>query len=360
MTDTPRFRPSLTEVPGYRAGNRPAPRTDGLEAFKVSSNENPYPPLPHVVKVIEGAARQVNRYPDPGSSELIAAIATHVGVPIDHVAVGTGAVALCYQFAHATAGAGDEVLFAWRSFEAYPIVALVAGATGVKVPLTATGRHDLPAMVSAITPRTRLIFLCSPNNPTGTVLTQAELDAFMTEVPADVLVVLDEAYIEFNRDSRTADGIATYRNYPNLAVLRTFSKAYGLAGLRVGYAIGSPAVIEALNKTALPFGVSIIAQAAAVASLADDEELRARVGALVTQRVETVAALHNAGAEVSDSEANFVWLPLGERSVEFAAHAEAAGLTVRTFPGEGIRVTIAESEANERLVEVVRAFLGSP
>ena len=306
-----------------------------------------------MVRVIEEAAHHVNRYPDPGSTELIDAISDHSGVPREHVAVATGAVALCYQFAHATAGPGDEVLFAWRSFEAYPIVASVAGATAVRVPLTTDGHHDLTAMAAAVTDRTRLIFVCSPNNPTGTVVTQQELDEFMAAVPADVMVVLDEAYIEFNRDPNAADGLATYRRHPNLAVLRTFSKAYGLAGLRVGYAIASPQVIEALNKTALPFGVSGIAQAAAVASLADDAELRDRVEALVVERERVLQGLREAGVEVTTSEANFVWLPLGADSEAFATRTEAAGLTVRTFPTEGVRITIAEPTANTRLLALL-------
>ncbi len=352
MTSTPRFREALQEIPGYRAGKRPDPRTDGVEAFKISSNENPYPPLPRVVRVIEQAAYQVNRYPDPGSVELIDAIAAHADVPPGHIAVATGAVALCYQFAQATAGPDDEVLFAWRSFEAYPIVASVAGARSVRVPVTADGRHDLRAMAAAVTERTRLVFVCSPNNPTGTVVTQTELDEFMSEVPADVMVVFDEAYIEFCRDPEAADGLATYDRHPNLAILRTFSKAYGLAGLRVGYAIAQPVVIDALNKTALPFGVSIVAQAAAAASLADDAELRARVDALVVERTRTIAGLRDRGVAVDDSEANFIWLPLGERAESFAQECEAAGLTVRTFPGEGIRVTVGEPAANARFVEV--------
>ena len=210
MNSGPRFRDALQEIPGYRAGKRPDPRTDGVEAFKVSSNENPYPPLPQVVKVIEQAAHHVNRYPDPGSAELIEAIAAHAGVPREHVAVATGAVTLCYQFAQSTAGPGDEVVFAWRSFEAYPIVTSVAGAQPVAVPLLADGRHDMAALAAAVTDRTRLVFICSPNNPTGTVVTQDELDEFMAAVPNDVMVVLDEAYIEFSRDPSAAAGLVTY------------------------------------------------------------------------------------------------------------------------------------------------------
>lgn len=353
----PRFRSALALIPAYRAGKGPTERSDDVEAFKVSSNENPYPPLPRVRQVIADAAEHVNRYPDPASTDLVDAIAAHYGVPREHVAVATGAVALCYQFAHATAGPGDEVIFAWRSFEAYPILTSVTGAQAVKVALTENLHHDLLAMAAAVTDHTRLIFVCSPNNPTGTIVTQQELDDFLDAVPDDVLVVLDEAYIEFNSDPTAAAGLATYRDRPNLAVLRTFSKAYGLAGLRVGYAIAQPPVIEALTKTALPFGVSGIAQAAAVASLADDVELLERVASLNLERQKLIAGLRAVGLPVGDSEANFVWLALGADTAIFARRCEAAGLAVRTFPDEGVRVTIGEPAANARLIEIAAVWV---
>lgn len=352
----PRFRAELDQIPGYKAGRGPLPRNDDLVPFKVSSNENPYQPLPSVVDVVARAAQQVNRYPDPASTELIEAIAMHHQVPASHVAVATGAVALCYQFAHATSGRGDKVMYAWRSFEAYPIVAAVAGATAVQVPLTTDFRHDLAVMAGAITEHTRLIFVCSPNNPTGTVVTQAEFEAFMERVPPEVLVVLDEAYIEFCSDPSVVNGLATYSRYPNVAVLRTFSKAYGLAGLRVGYAIAEPLVINALNKTALPFGVSNIAQAAGVASLQADAELKERVDKLVAARDVMQAELSDLPFEVSKSQANFVWLATGDRTADFAHYCESNGLTVRPFAGEGVRVTVAEPEANERFVQLARSF----
>lgn len=355
MVTGPRLRPELAEIPLYKAGQGPAPRDD-LETFKLSSNENPYPPLPRVRQIIADASGIINRYPDPSSSNLIATIAQYHGVPVEHVAVGTGAVALCYQVAHSTAGPGDEVLFAWRSFEAYPIVSRVAGATPVTVALTADGHHDLAAMARAITPRTRLIFVCSPNNPTGTTVNADQFAEFMTWVPSDVLVILDEAYAEFDVDAESVNGIQIYSRYDNVAVLRTFSKAYGLAGLRVGYAIAPEPIVEALRKTALPFGVSNIAQAAAIASLADDSELLQRVNALVTERARITAALCSHGWDAADSQANFVWLATGERTEEFALACEAAGLTVRSFPGEGVRVTIAETAANDRFVEVAAAW----
>ena len=249
MTDGPRLRGTLDGIPLYRAGQRPEPRDD-LETFKISSNENPYPPLPRVLEVIAEAAQESNRYPDPSAADLVSAIALYHGVDGGHVAVGTGAVALCYQVAHCTVDAGDEIIYPWRSFEAYPIVARVAGARAVPVQLDAAGGHDLDAVATAVTDRTRLIFVCSPNNPTGTVVTQQALDEFLARIPRDVLVVLDEAYVEFNRDAAAFDGITTYSGHDNVAVLRTFSKAYGLAGLRVGYAIAPERIIGALQQTA--------------------------------------------------------------------------------------------------------------
>lgn len=352
-----KLRSTVEAIPSYKAGKRP-PELDGITAYKLSSNENPYPPLPAVREVIAAAGSQVNRYPDPANNNMVTAIANYHGIETHNIAVGVGAVSLCYQLALITSEPGTEVMFAWRSFEAYPIVAQVAGATAVPVPLTADGRHDLDAMAAAVTPATKLIFVCSPNNPTGSVVSKSEFDGFMAQVPRDVLVVLDEAYAEFDRSPQAEHGIETFRQYPNLVVLRTFSKAYGLAGLRVGFAVAHPRIAEALGKVALPFGVNVIASAAAVASLADDAELIERVDQLVAERVRVTAALTQAGVEVGalgtpgESQANFVWFPLGERAVEVAAALEAQGLTVRTFPGEGLRVTIAESEANDRLIEL--------
>lgn len=353
---TVRFRPELAAIPAYKAGAAPAARTDAVQTFKVSSNENPFPPLPHVMSVIEQAARSVNRYPDPTSHRLRQAIADHAHVAIDQVGVATGAVALCYQFAHATVGPGDEVMFGWRSFEAYPILTQIAGAKAQAIPLRPDASYDLDTMAAAVTEQTRLIFVCSPNNPTGTIVTHTDLRAFLRRVPANVLVVLDEAYIEFCRDPRAADGLELLTEFPNLVVLRTFSKAYGLAGLRVGYCLADRHIIEAVNKTALPFGVSGIAQAAAVASLEDDAELRTRVDQLVVARTELESALRKQGVPVVASQANFVWLPLGDASADFASQCELSGLAVRTFPGEGVRVTVAESSANERLVDIAGRF----
>lgn len=315
----PRLRPTLDGIPTYKPG-KPA----GADAYKLSSNENPYEPLPGVLDAAVKAAGSFNRYPDMAVTELTAELAAHFGVPAEHIATGTGSVGVAQSLILSTAGPGDEVIFAWRSFEAYPIITQVAGATPVPVPLTAGGDHDLDAMLAAVTERTRLIFVCNPNNPTGNVIHRAELERFLDAVPADILVVVDEAYIEFIRDPEVPNGIELYRDRPNVCVLRTFSKAYGLAGLRVGFAIAHEPVATALRKTAVPFGVTQLAQDAAVASLRAEEALMVRVEALVEERTRVVAGLRAQGWEIPDSQANFVWLPLGERSQEFAAACAAA------------------------------------
>jgi histidinol-phosphate aminotransferase len=347
-----RLRAALEGIPTYVPGRPPAHEV----AYKLSSNENPYPPLPGVLETAVASAGSLNRYPDLHCSRLLAELAERHGVPAGHLAVGTGSVALTGQLAQSVAGPGDEVMYAWRSFEAYPIVTQVAGAASVRVPLTAGEEHDLDAMAGAITERTRLIFVCSPNNPTGVVIPRGRLERFLDRVPGDVLVVLDEAYREFVRDEEAPDGIELYRERPNVCVLRTFSKAYGLAGLRVGYAVAREEVAAALRKTAVPFGVSQIAQDAAVASLRSEAELMRRVAALVEERARVAAALAAQGWTVPASQANFVWLRLGEATADFAAACEAGGVTVRPFPGEGVRITVGEREANDLMLAVAAEF----
>ncbi|MBM7508426.1 histidinol-phosphate aminotransferase [Nocardioides salarius] len=353
---TPRPRSHIADIPAYVPGKPPTPRP-GLTAYKLSSNENPYPPLPGVVEAATRAVEAMNRYPDMGSRALYEALAERLGVPVEDLAAATGSVALIYQLLQAFCEPGDEVVYAWRSFEAYPIAVTAAGARSVQVPLRADGHHDLDAMVAAITERTRVVMVCTPNNPTGPAVSQAELDAFLARIPAHVVAVVDEAYLEFVRMDDAVDGLATYRAHPNVVLFRTFSKAYGLAGFRVGYAVAQPEVAGALRAVSLPFGVSAVAQAAAVASLEAGEELLARVDALVAERDRVEAGLRAAGWEVPDAQGNFVWFALGERTAEFAAACDEAGIVVRPFAGEGCRVSIGEVEANDRLLEVARAFV---
>jgi histidinol-phosphate aminotransferase len=269
--------------------------------------------------------------------------------------LGSGSVEIVSQLIRATAGEGDEVVFAWRSFEAYPMLTLAAGAVPVTVPLTADHRHDLDAMLAAVTERTRLVLVCNPNNPTGTTVSRAELDRFLGQVPPDVTVVIDEAYVQFNRDTDSPRGIDYFRRHPNVAVAHTFSKAYGLAGLRVGYALAPAQLAAAMRKVALPFGVTALAQAAALASLRAEDELAERVDHLVRERTRVTRALAEQGWHLPRTEANFLWFPLGEHTLAAAAAFEAHGLLVRPFAGEGFRVTIGEVKANDTIVKAAQS-----
>ncbi len=349
------LRPVLATLPTYRPG-RPATPAAGLTAYKISSNENPYPPLPSVLAVVRAAAERINRYPDLAVTALREALGARLGVPADRIACGTGSVGVLGQIMTALCEPGDEVVYAWRSFEAYPIVTALAGARAIEVPLTPDHRHDLVAMAAAVTERTKVILVCTPNNPTGTVCRDAELRDLLTRVPAHVLVVVDEAYLEFVTDPLAPDALALHREFPNVAILRTFSKAYGLAGLRVGYAVAHEPVAAALRATATPFGVNTLAQEAAVASLEAAAELTARVENLVAERVRVEAALAEQGWDLPASQANFVWFPLREQTQAFAAACETAALTVRAYGMDGVRATIGESAASDRLIEVAGAW----
>ena len=354
MTDaSPRFRSVLDGFPAYRPGRTPV--SSAGTSHKLSSNESPHPPLPSVVEVIAAEARSVNRYPDNGCGALTEAIAERFSVPVRHVAVGCGSVGVTQQLLEALGEPGAEVMYAWRSFEAYPTLADLAAADSVRVPLRDEA-HDLATMADAITPRTRLILVCNPNNPTGTVVHEPELEDFLDLVPADCLVVIDEAYHEYIRDEAVPDGVTLYRDRPNVAVLRTFSKAYGLAGLRTGFMIAHEPVTAAVRATMLPFTVNRIAQAAAIASLAAEAELLERVELTVKERTRVREALIADGWTVPPTEANFVWLRLGEHTPAFAAACERAGIAVRPFGAEGARISIGDAEANDALLGVARAF----
>jgi histidinol-phosphate aminotransferase len=342
-------------VPAYVAG-KPAAPLDGRPTYKLSSNENPFGPLPEVLAAVEHAASQMNRYPDMGSTALYDALGVHLGVPVDRLAAATGSVALLYHLVQAFCEAGDEVVFAWRSFEAYPIATAVCGAVPVRVPLTPDGRHDLVAMAAAVTGRTKVMLVCTPNNPTGPAVTRDEIEQLLDRVPAHVVVVIDEAYREFVRDEGRFDALELAQERPNVVVMRTFAKAYGLAGLRVGYLVAPQTIAKAVRACALPFGVSAVAQAAAVASLRVEDRLLVQVEAIVAERERVVAALAEQGWRLPEAQGNFVWLPLGEDTPRFAAEAEAAGIMVRPYATDGVRVSIGEPGANDVFLEVAEAF----
>jgi histidinol-phosphate aminotransferase len=346
------IRPAIASVPPYRPG-KPAPMGPGGVSYKLSSNENPYPPLPGVLAATAAACEQMNRYPDMANTELIKALAAKHQVDEDRLAVGTGSVAVLYNLLQALVGEGDEVVYPWRSFEAYPIAVQLTGARSVQVPNAADAGHDLEAMRRAITPNTKVVLICTPNNPTGPVVDHDQLRAFIDDVPDDVMIVIDEAYVEFATAPGRARGLELLR--PNVASLRTFSKAYGLAGFRVGYCVADPMIAGAVRAASAPFGVSIPAQAAAVASLAAEDELLARVSELIVERETVLGGLRDIGLAVPDSQSNFVWLPAGPKTGAWAATFAAAGLMVRPFvegPDAGIRITIGEPEANRLILQV--------
>lgn len=356
MTDLPvRLRPEIAALPAYRQG-----RQAGADAFKLSSNENPFDPLPSVIAAMQSATG-VNRYPDASSPRLRARLAERFGVGDDEVHVAAGSVSILYQLTQATSGPGDEVLYSWRSFEAYPGLAAVAGATTVAVPNAPDGRHDLEAMARAVTDRTRVAIVCSPNNPTGPVVTQAEFDRFVEAVPRDLLVILDEAYAEFVTDPDAVDGRRVLSSgRENVVVLRTFSKAYGLAGLRIGYAVGHPRILDAARSTGIPLSVTAAAEEAALASLDAEEELRERVRVIADRRDRLAARLRETGWQVPQAQGNFVWLPAGGRALDVAVAFEEAGLIVRPFAGDGVRISVGEEESLDRVVEVAAATVSRP
>ena len=348
-----RLRPELADLPAYTPGKT----VPG--AIKIASNETVHGPLPSVRAAVADAMDGINRYPDNGYVELKERLAKHVNFAPEHISVGCGSVSLCQQLIQITSTVGDEVLFGWRSFEIYPLQVRTAGATPVQVPLT-DHTFDLDAMAAAITDRTRLIFVCNPNNPTSTVVDPAKLAAFVEAVPSHIMVVLDEAYIEYIRDDLVPDSFGLVRAHSNVVVLRTFSKAYGLAGLRVGYAVADPDIVSALSKVYVPFTATTVSQAAAIASLDAADELLERTDAVVAERTRVSAALRGAGSELPPSQANFVWLPLTGRAQQFAADAANSRIIVRPYGDDGVRVTVAAPHENDAFLDFARTWTGRP
>jgi histidinol-phosphate aminotransferase len=341
----------------YRQG-KPA----AADAFKLSSNENPFEPIAAVRDAL--ADTSVNRYPDATAASLREVLAAKWGVTAGEVQIGSGSVAILSQLITAAATVGDEVIYSWRSFEAYPGLVTVAGATSVPVPNTADHRHDLPAMAAAITDRTRLVIVCSPNNPTGTIVTADEFATFMAQVPENVLVVLDEAYAEFVLDATAVVGPPLLARYPNLVVLRTFSKAYGLAGLRVGYALGAEYIMDAARSAAIPLSVIEPAQRAAIVSLEHEAELFERVNRIAVLRDQVWQALIDQGWDVPKPHGNFLWLPVGEHTAWAADVFADHGIVARALGTDGLRVSIGEAGSVDKLLkaaaEVVRKLRTVP
>ncbi|HEX7355322.1 MAG TPA: histidinol-phosphate transaminase [Mycobacteriales bacterium] len=345
-----RIRSAVASAPPYVPGRRPS--GPGRVA-RLASNELAYGPLPGVREALGSGG--VQRYPEPTAHDLRVALGAHLGVPADAIVATPGSVALCRLVVETVCDPGDEVVFAWRSFEAYPMVVTTAAAVPVPVPLR-DGRHDLMAMAAAVTDRTRLVFVCSPNNPTGPVVTAAELTTFLAAIPDDVLVVLDEAYVEFVAAGVDhPDGLSLLPAHRNLLLLRTFSKAYGLAGARVGYGVCDPALASVLRSAQVPFAVAQPSIDVAVASLACD--LDVRVKETVARRDELADWLRAKGMRVPEAHGNFVWLPLGEWSGPLAEGLAERRVLVRPFVGEGVRITIGDDEEMAMLRSGLDALL---
>lgn len=343
------IRADLESIPLYVPG-KALP-----EALKLSSNEVPYGPLPGVADAIAEAAGQTHRYPDLAVARVRDALAERLGVDADRITTGTGSVALIGHLMQAVAAPGGDVVYSWRSFEAYPIAATVAGLRSVQIPNTPDHRHDLAAMAEAVGPDTRAVIVCSPNNPTGPAATAEELDELFDAIDPSVLVVIDEAYREFVTDPAAPDAIERYGDRPNAVVFRTFSKAWGMAGLRAGYLVGSPEVAAAVSKCVIPFAVNSLAQTAALAALEAEDEMRRRVDLVVAERERMLEAAREFVPDIPDSESNFFWLPLGEASAAFAAHCQERGILVRPF-ADGVRVTIGTPEDDDRMLQAIREF----
>lgn len=359
MTVDSWLRAGLAALPPYVPGKRVEGGSVSSTA-RLASNESPFAPLDGVVEALADELRGVNRYPDMSNARVAEVVGHHTGVEPSWVAVGNGSSSLIRDVVATVAGPGDEVVFASPSFPYYANATVIAGATPVAVPLDPAFRHDFAAMNDAVTVRTRLIFVCNPNNPTGTTVSLDEIVAFVARVPKDVLIVMDEAYIEFATSSSSA--LALVSTHENVVVLRTFSKAYGLAGLRIGYLIGQPAIVSAVKRLTVPFAVNTIAQVAAVASLssASQEALVQRVSELVRERTALVAAVADLGLGIPASEANFIYLPLGAASQEFVALAEKRQVLVRATGG-GVRASVGLGPDRDALVRVIEEWhaLGS-
>jgi histidinol-phosphate aminotransferase len=362
VTVPPGFlRPALEQIVPYEPGKpvEEVQRELGLErVVKLASNEGPFGPFPRALEALERVQRDLNRYPDGGAYRLRAALSDLHGVAFEEVAIGAGADGLIDGIAQAVIDPGDEVVYGWPSFPSYALYARKLGARTVAVPLR-DARYDLDALLAAVTPRTKLVYICNPNNPTGTMSTRAELDAYFERVPQHVLTVLDQAYFEYIDDEAYPDGVAAYfKQGRKVFVLRTFSKIFGLAGLRVGYGIAPAQLVEALAKTRRAFDLTTPAQEAALASLDFPEELERRRRLNVEGREELVRIFTGAGYSVAGpAVGNFVFVELGEDAQRWFEALLREGVIVRPLAGFGapqaIRVTVGTSDEHAFLADAL-------
>lgn len=323
------------------------------DSVKLASNENPLGPSEKALKALRGdVLKNLNRYPDGGAFYLKQALSRKLGVKAEEVIVGNGSNELIDIAVKTFMKAGDEAVMAWPSFVVYPMAVQAQGCAGVRVPLREF-RHDLDAMADAVTERTRMVFIANPNNPTGTINTQDELDALMDRLPKDIVVVLDEAYYEYVSDERYAKSMKHFRAGRNILVLRTFSKIYGLAGLRVGYGVAGAGIVEEMNKIREPFNTSSLAQAAALAALEDAEHVERSRRMNLEGRQYLCGALESMGLKYVPSEANFVYLPTKGNAVELYESLLREGVIVRPMGPDALRVTIGLPGENRRFMDAM-------
>jgi histidinol-phosphate aminotransferase len=353
------FNRRILDIPVY-----PAASTYAFEGdlVKLASNETPWPPRPEVLEAVEAQLRNLNRYPDPEKSLLRRRISERTGVPAARVAVGNGSCEILLAAADAMLEPGAEVVYAWPSFSIYPHLAAMAGARAITVPLNDAGEHDLEAMAREVTVATRIVIVCNPNNPSATALPPAAIDAFTAELPRHVAVLLDEAYVEFSMLQDPDESIDLLERHPNLVLLRTFSKVYGLCGLRAGYALGSEEFRLAVDRVRQPFSVNALAQAAASEALTHVDEVERRVEQTAIERLHVESELAERGLETTDSQANFSWVSLGDRDEDEVVQGLAdRGVIVRAGTALGeegrLRVTYGTRSENDRFLAALDEVL---
>jgi histidinol-phosphate aminotransferase len=346
------FNAHIAAIPIY-----PAAATYEFEGelVKLASNETPFAPHPQVLEAVESGLRSLHRYPDPTKSALRKRLSERTGVPAGRIAIGNGSCELLLAAAAAMLEPGTEIVYAWPSFSIYPHMAAMSGARAVTVPLNEAGEHDLEAMAREVTVATRIVIVCNPNNPSATALTPDAIDAFVAELPRHVAVFLDEAYVEFSALQDPDDSLDLLERHPNLVILRTFSKVYGLCGLRVGYSLGDERFRNAVDQVRQPFSVNALAQLAATEALNHMDEIERRIEQTVIERVYVESELADRGLDTTDSQANFSWVSVGDRDEDEVVNGLAArGVIVRAGKALGeegrFRVTYGTRTENQRFL----------
>jgi histidinol-phosphate aminotransferase len=359
------FAEKLARMPGYQAGVPTGQAPEAIAAggiAQLASNESPFPPHPQVIEAIRKAAAAMNRYPDPDETLLRHRIAERYDAQPGNVAVGNGSCEILLAAAEALCEPGAEILYAWPSFSMYPYLPALTGAREVRVPLAEGAVHDLDAMLAEVTAATQLLIVCNPNNPTATHIPAARIAEFLDEVPPHVTVILDEAYIEFQTNDDPDATLDLLADFPNLVVLRTFSKCYGLAGLRVGYAIGPATFRAAVDAVRQPFSVNALAQAAGAEAVLHQDDALNRVESTIAERLRVEEGLHQLGLETAISQANFSWIDLGDAEEgEVVAGLGARNIAVRPGtplgdPGH-IRVSYGTAEEDDRFLVALAELL---